>query len=61
MKKELPEKLMDVRLRDKFLSEGKITKAQVDEYLNSLPDDTEKMNSSAQSEGSDLSTNPKKR
>lgn len=35
----LEEKLMDVRLRDKLISDGKITKAQVEEFLNSLPDD----------------------
>lgn len=37
----IPEKFMDLRLRDKLLGEGKITKAQVDQYLESLPDDTE--------------------
>ncbi len=31
------EKLMDVRLRDKLLHEGRITQKQVDEYLMSLP------------------------
>ena len=35
----LEEKLMDVRLRDKLLGEGKITKKQVDAYLKSLSDD----------------------
>ncbi len=35
----LKEKLMDIRLRDKFLESGKITKAQEQEYLNSLQDD----------------------
>lgn len=38
----LQEKLMDVRLRDKLLAEGKVTKEQVDSYLNSLSDDTTK-------------------
>ncbi|MDH5581919.1 MAG: hypothetical protein OEY33_08415 [Bdellovibrionales bacterium] len=36
----LKEKLMDIRLRDKFLESGKITKAQEQEYLNSLNDDS---------------------
>ncbi len=35
----LSEKLMDVRLRDKLLTEGKITNSQVNEDLNKLPDD----------------------
>lgn len=36
----LKEKQMDIRLRDKFLESGKITKAQEEEYLNSLKDDS---------------------
>lgn len=39
--KALEEKLLDLRLRDKLLAEGKVTKAQVEEYLNSLSDDEE--------------------
>jgi hypothetical protein len=35
----LSEKLMDVRLRDKLLTEGKISNNQVNDYLNKLPDD----------------------
>ncbi|EQC46082.1 hypothetical protein [Bacteriovorax sp. Seq25_V] len=35
----LEEKLLDLRLRDKLIAEGKVTKAQVEEYLNSLTDD----------------------
>jgi hypothetical protein len=35
----LSEKLMDVRLRDKLLTEGKISNSQVNETLNKLPDD----------------------
>lgn len=38
----LEEKLMDVRLRDKLLGEGKVTKEQVETYLNSLSDDASK-------------------
>ena len=34
----LAEKLHDVRLRDKLLAEGKITKAQLDEYLSTIED-----------------------
>lgn len=36
----LQEKLMDVRLRDKLIGEGKISKEEVQKYLDSLNDDT---------------------
>ena len=39
----LKDKLMDVRLRDKWLDDGKITKEELDEYLKSLPDDGSKL------------------
>ena len=35
----LSEKLMDVRLRDKLLTEGKISNNQVNDYLDKLHDD----------------------
>ena len=35
----LDEKLMDVRLRDRLVAEGKITQKQVDEYLATVKDD----------------------
>lgn len=35
----LDDKLMDVRLRDRLVSEGKVTKSQVDEYIASLGDE----------------------
>ena len=41
LSRALEEKLLDLRLRDKLLAEGKITKAQVEEYLNKLDDDME--------------------
>ena len=37
----LNNKKMDLRLRDKLVHEGKITKTQLNEFLNSLPDDSE--------------------
>lgn len=40
--KALDEKIMDIRLRDKLMAEGKLTKAQVDEYLNKVTDDRPK-------------------
>jgi polyhydroxyalkanoate synthesis regulator phasin len=36
----LEEKLMDARLRDRLVSEGKISKEEVKKYLDSLPDET---------------------
>ncbi len=35
----LNNKKMDLRLRDKLIHEGKITKSQLSEFLTSLPDD----------------------
>ncbi len=35
----LDDKLMDVRLRDRLVSEGKIKSAQVEDYLKSLGDE----------------------
>lgn len=37
----LSDKVMDVRLRDKLVAEGKISKQQVAEYEQSLVDDFE--------------------
>lgn len=39
LSRALEEKLLDLRLRDKLIAEGKVTKAQVDEYLQSLGDE----------------------
>jgi polyhydroxyalkanoate synthesis regulator phasin len=36
----LEEKLMDARLRDRLLAEGKITKEDVKKYLDSLADES---------------------
>ena len=38
----LKDKLMDVRLRDRLISEGKITQKEVEAYLKKLEDDKEK-------------------
>lgn len=35
----MDDKKMDLRLRDRFLTEGRISKSDVDQYLKSLPDD----------------------
>jgi polyhydroxyalkanoate synthesis regulator phasin len=39
LSRALVEKLMDVRLRDKLLAEGKITKEDVKKFLDSTPDE----------------------
>lgn len=39
----LKNKLYDIRLRDKLLAEGKVTKQELEEYYNSLDDCTDKM------------------
>jgi hypothetical protein len=54
-KKEL---LFDLRLRDKFLAEGKITKAQVDQFLSELPDD---QNNAQAFDSGELPTQPMKK
>ena len=36
----LEEKLMDVRVRDRLVAEGKIPKEELKKYTESLPDDT---------------------
>jgi len=39
----LKEKIMDQRVRDRLIQEGKITKEEVDKFLKSLPDDSEQV------------------
>ena len=39
----LKEKLMDVRLRDKLIAEGKVKKEDVEKYLHELEDQTTKL------------------
>ena len=39
----LKEKMLDVRLRDKWLADGKVSQAEVDKYLSELDDDSDKM------------------
>jgi hypothetical protein len=43
LSRALDEKKLDLRLRDKFLHEGRLTKKQLDEYLKSLNDDAKNM------------------
>ncbi|TDP55743.1 hypothetical protein C8D79_0800 [Bacteriovorax stolpii] len=39
LSRALQEKLMDVRLRDKLIAEGKVTKEEVKKYLDGMPDE----------------------
>ncbi|MEE2670141.1 MAG: hypothetical protein VYA54_00420 [Bdellovibrionota bacterium] len=39
LKLALEDKLMDTRLVDRFIAEGKLTKADYDKYLESIQDD----------------------
>jgi len=41
----LDEKMMDLRVRDRLLAEGKITQKEVQEFLAKLPDDEGKCES----------------
>ncbi|OUR97022.1 hypothetical protein A9Q84_11865 [Halobacteriovorax marinus] len=43
LNKALNDKLLDKRLRDKLVSEGKLPKADVEKFLNDLPDDAANM------------------
>lgn len=40
LKMALDEKQLDLRLRDRLVAEGKVTKADLDKYLASLTDDS---------------------
>jgi len=40
LKMALDEKMMDNRLRDRLIAEGKLKKEEVEKVLKSLPDDT---------------------
>lgn len=39
LSRALEEKMMDVRLRDKLVGEGKLTKEEVKKYLDGLSDE----------------------
>ena len=41
--KALQDKLMDVRLRDKWIEDGKITRDEVEKYLQNLKDDSSEL------------------
>lgn len=43
IKEALDEKLLDSRLRDRLLAEGKLSEEQLKKYLQSLEDDSNKL------------------
>ncbi len=43
LKQALEDKLMDYRVRDRLLEEGKVTKEELEKFLKSLPDDEQKL------------------
>ncbi len=54
LSKALKEKLMDVRLRDKLISENKVSQSQVDEYKKSLQDESSNLRYSARNNESQV-------
>jgi hypothetical protein len=50
----LEEKLMDARLRDRLLAEGKISKEDVKKYLDGLADETKNAVSLDQEESKNI-------
>lgn len=43
LKQALDDKIMDYRVRDRLLEEGKITKEELEKFLKDLPDDSTKL------------------
>jgi len=50
LRKALDEKLMDVRLRDRFVADGKVNQGQVESFLKNLQDDSGNMEQVEQKE-----------
>lgn len=50
LRQALEEKMLDVRLRDRLLAEGKIAKEDIQKFLKGLPDDAAKAVALDQSE-----------
>lgn len=50
LKQALEDKIMDYRLRDRLLGEGKITKEEVANYMKQLADETDKIKPSKKKE-----------
>ena len=46
LKQALEDKMMDYRVRDRLLEEGKITKEELEKFMKNLPDDEQKLEES---------------
>ncbi len=46
LKQALEDKLMDYRVRDRLLEEGKITKEELEKFMKDLPNDEDKLQES---------------
>ncbi|ATH07529.1 hypothetical protein BIY24_06100 [Halobacteriovorax marinus] len=55
LSKALEDKMLDKRLRDKLVAEGKLSAAEVEKFLNSLPDDGANMTTTEEVEGNSSS------
>ncbi|GEM_PF-1028185 len=51
LSKALQDKELDKRLRDKLVAEGKLSKADVENFINNLPDDAVNMTTTEEAEG----------
>ena len=54
LSRALQEKLMDVRLRDKLIAEGKVTKEEVKKYLDAMADETKNATYTEENSGEDF-------
>ncbi|MDB9786693.1 hypothetical protein OAB57_01190 [Bacteriovoracaceae bacterium] len=55
LKEAISEKLFDLRLRDKYLTEGKLSKTELESFINGLTDDEQ--NSEIVDSGKNTSNN----
>ncbi|PIK15318.1 hypothetical protein [Halobacteriovorax sp. JY17] len=51
LSKALEDKMLDKRLRDKLVAEGKLTAAEVEKFLTSLPDDGANLTTTEEADG----------
>lgn len=52
LSKALQDKMLDKRLRDKLVAEGKLSTAEVEKFLNEIPDDAANMTTTEEVEES---------
>ena len=56
LSKALEDKMLDKRLRDKLVAEGKLTAADVEKFLSNLPDDGANLTTTEEAEASESVT-----